>query len=59
MLNTFVTKELTSILQNTWVDKPVFYRICLIPPIGSIVFFISTLLIVLTFLFSMIIDVWK
>jgi len=59
MINTFVTKEMTEILKDSWLDKPMFYRICLIPPIGFIVFWVSTLLIVFTFFLKIIIDIWK
>lgn len=59
MLNTYLTKELTEIFEDTWLDKPMFYRICLIPPIGFVVFWYSTLLIVLTFFVGMIKDIWK
>ena len=59
MLNTFASKELTEIFEDTWLDKPIIYRICLIPPIGFVVYWVSTLLIVLTFFVGMIKDVWK
>lgn len=59
MLNTYLTKELTEIFEGTWLDKPIIYRICLIPPIGFVVFWVSTLLIVLTFFVGMIKDIWK
>ncbi len=58
MLNTYLTKELTEIFEGTRLDKPIFYRVCLIPPIGFIIFWVSTLLIVLTFFVGMIKDIW-
>ena len=59
MINTFVTKELTEIFKGTRLDKPMVYRICLIPPIGFIVFWLATLLIVFAFFLNIIIDIWK
>ena len=59
MLNTYLTKELTEIFKGTRLDKPIFYRVCLIPPIGFVVFWVSTLLIVFGFFVEMITDVWN
>ena len=59
MLNTYLTKELTEIFEGTWLDKPIIYRICLIPPIGFVVFWVSTLLTISSFFLKIIIDIWK
>lgn len=59
MINTVVTKELKEALENSWLDRPMFYRVCLIPPIGFAVFWIFTLFIVIVFIINMISDICK
>lgn len=59
IVNLVATKQLTEILSETIFDKPIFYRICLIPPIGIITYTICILLIVIVFLLTMIKDIWK
>ncbi len=59
MLNTYLTKELTEIFKGTRLDKPMFYRVCLIPPIGLVVFWFSAILIVIAFFINMVSDIWK
>jgi hypothetical protein len=59
MLNTFVSEDLTNILKDSWLDKKIFYRVCLIPPIGFAVYLVVILLIVLSFFIGMMIKVWK
>lgn len=59
MLNTFVTKELTEIVKDSWFDNRILYRICLIPPIAFIVFCGFIILFVIGTIISMIRDIWK
>jgi len=59
MLNTSVTDELMYILEDSWLDKKIFYRVCLIPPIGFAVYLVARLVIVLSFFIEMIITIWK
>lgn len=59
IVNLVATKQLTDILSETIFDKPIFYRICLIPPIGIITYTICIILIVIVFLLTMIKDIWK
>ena len=59
IVNLVATKQLTEILSESIFDKPIFYRICLIPPIGIITYTICILRIVIVFLLTMIKDIWK
>lgn len=59
IVNLVATKQLTDILSETIFDKPIFYRICLIPPIGIITYTICIILIVIVFLLTMIKDIWR
>lgn len=59
MLNTYLTKELTEIFKGTRLDEPMFYRVCLIPPIGLVIFWFSAILIVIAFFIDMVSDIWK
>lgn len=58
ILNIATTKELTSILKDSRLDNPFFYRICLIPPIGVITYCISVIVIVITVLVFTVLDIW-
>jgi hypothetical protein len=59
IVNLVATKQLTEILSETIFDKPIFYRICLIPPIGIITYTICIILIVIVFLLTTIKDIWR
>ncbi len=58
ILNIATTKELTSILKDSRLDSPFFYRLCLIPPIGIITYCLSVIVITITVLIITIIDIW-
>jgi hypothetical protein len=51
IINIFTTKELTNMLSETIFDNTTFYRICLIPPIGAIIYCICLILIIILFLY--------
>ena len=59
LINIVMTKELTSILKDIIIDKPLFYRVCLIPPIGVITYCLSIIVIVISFLIFTAIDIWN
>jgi hypothetical protein len=59
IVNLLATKQLTEILSETIFDKPIFYRICMIPPIGIITYTICIMLFILVFLLTMIKDIWR
>ena len=59
IVNLLATKQLTEILSETIFDKPIFYRICLIPPIGIITYTICIMLFILVFLLTTIKNIWR
>lgn len=58
LINIVMTKELTNILKDTRIDNPIFYRLCLIPPIGVVTYILSIIVIITSVLILTIIDVW-
>ena len=59
IVNIFTTKELTQMLSETQFDNTTFYRICIIPPIGAIIYCICILIIIVVFLLENIRDIWR
>ena len=59
LINIVMTKELTDILKDSIIDNPLFYRLCLIPPIGVITYCLSIILIVISVLIFTAIDIWN
>ncbi len=58
LVNIVMTSELTRILTHSRLDNKVFYRLCLIPPIGIITYCLSIIMIVITVLIIMFMDIW-
>jgi hypothetical protein len=58
ILNIATTKELTNILKHSRLDNQLFYRLCLIPPIGVITYCISVIVITITVLIFIVMDIW-
>ena len=59
IINIFSTTELKEVLKDTIIDNSLFYRICLIPPIGAITFGLCVILIIIVFLLETIRNIWK
>jgi hypothetical protein len=59
MVNIFTTKQLTEMLSESIFDNTTFYRICLIPPIGTISFGICILLIIIVAILETIKNIWR
>lgn len=59
MVNIFTTKELTDMLSETIFDNKTFYRICLIPPIGAIIFGLFIILVIILSIIETIKDIWR
>ena len=59
MVNIFTTKELTNMLSETIFDNSTFYRICLIPPIGAIIFGLLIIIVIIVSIMETIRDIWR
>lgn len=58
IINIFITSQLPTILKDTRLDTRFFYRLALIPPIGAIVYCLSIVVIIVSFLIITVIDIW-
>jgi hypothetical protein len=58
LTNIFITRQLTDLLKDTRLDTRFFYRLALIPPIGAIVYCLSIIVIIVSFLIVTVMDIW-
>ena len=59
VINVITVKELTWMLKHSRLDNQLFYRLCLIPPIGFITYCFAIAAMTITVLIFVIMDIWK
>lgn len=59
IINIFTTSFLPDMLKDTRLDQVQVYRICLIPPLGLVLFGISMIIIIIMYLLIMVKQIWR
>ena len=58
-INIVITKNVSESFEGSILDNKIFYRICLIPPIGIITYALFTIFVVFVMLLVSIKEIWK
>lgn len=59
IINIFTTSFLPDMLKDTRLDRVQVYRICLIPPLGVVLFSIAMIIIIIMYLLIMVKQIWR